>query len=285
MKPSKKVFLVWAVAAVTLVSFGATGAWAGANEATDLASIYAHVPAATFTTVFYMSNTTDATINVNVKCYNDGAIRVGPVPGTNVNLAAFDVDIHDAVSLGLTADINFTGLGWCYFTTNSGSADIAITVVMGLQGGSPVPGGLPNLLASNSSAGIGASSAQAQVTDDDANAPMWLGQNWASFLFIVGPRATSSGNLTVNVYNNVATLVGTQTVSLAGRDMDLFTLPNFVNPAAVHGNVDVTRETVNANGGYMGWMYIINKVSLEGILYDLPQDVDDVHSLGPADRP
>jgi len=270
-----------------VIGLAITPAGAGPNESTDLVAMYAHLPASIpgatgpFSTVFYLANGTLATTSVNVRCYNDVLQRVGPAGGVIFTLTAFDIDVATPSNLGLTVDPNFTGLGFCYFARTSGD-DFAVTFAMGIQGNNPPAFALHPLFASNASAAIGASTAQAMVSSDDSNVPLWLGDpNWTTFLILANPTAAAVGNVRMDVYNLGGVLLGEQTRSLEPRDVELYTLSAF---AGTHGMADITKVS-GAQRGYMGWVYAVNRVSFEGILYDLALDKDDVTPLVPADRP
>lgn len=291
MKRSRQGLLASAasIVAVLLCILTVSPAGAGPNETTDLVAMYAHIPVTVpgatgpFSTAFYVANGTSPTaITVNVKCFNDIRQRVGPAAGTNVSIPAFDIDVVTPVSLGLTTDPNFTGLGFCYFARTAGD-DFAVTFAMGIQGTNP--GGNPSLhplFSSTASLAIGASTAQAIVSEDDANAPLWLGGNWTTFLVLVGPTATTIGNVRTDIYNISASLLGSQTRSIEARDLELYTLSSF---GGSHGMADITRLVASLSKGYMGWVYAFNGVSFEGLLYDLALDKDDVSALTAADRP
>jgi hypothetical protein len=276
------------VLAVLLCVLAVTPAVAGPNETTDLVAMYAHIPfaagAATgpFSTVFYMANGTATIINVNVKCYNDVIQRVGPAAGVTFNLAAFDIDVATPVNLQLTSAPNFTGLGFCYFARTSGD-DFAVTFAMGIQGNNPGLFALHPLFSSNASMALGASTAQAMVSADDSNVPLWLGgASWSTFLVLVGPTASSVGNVRTDIYNTGGSLLGTQTRNIAGRDVEFYVLSAV---GGSHGMADITRTSAGATRGYMGWVYSVNSANFEGILYDLALDKDDVSPLVAADRP
>jgi hypothetical protein len=274
---------------VVLASIVATTpAGAGPNETTDLVAMYAHIPFATggatgpFSTVFYIANGTSIVMSVNVKCFNDVVQRVGPPAGVTFNLVAFDVAVVTPANLLITGDPDFTGLGFCYFARTAGD-DFAVTFAMGVQGNNPGLIALHPLFASNNSRAIGASTAQAMVSADDANVPLWIGgTNWTTFLVLVGPTPAAVGNVRTDIYNTGGTLLGSQTRNIAGRDVEFYVLSA---AGGSHGMADITRTTAGATRGYMGWVYSVNQVSFEGILYDLALDKDDVSALAAGDRP
>jgi hypothetical protein len=273
------------IAALVLV-LSVSPAVAGPDENPDLAGVYLHLPLALsgatgpLTTVFYISNTTSNSLTVNVKCWNDLVQRVGAAAGTNVSLGAFDIDVKTPSSLGLTSDPHFTGFGHCYFTSNSSSGDFAVAIAIGVQGSAAGSGGVEALFSSNASLMIGTSTAQANVSDDDANVPMWLGSNWLTVLFLIDPTPTNFGDANVDIYNVGGALQTSLSLNLQSRDMETFMLTG----AAAHGNADVGRSSGTARG-YVGWVYALNKTSFEAFLYDLPLDNDDVSPLTSADRP
>jgi hypothetical protein len=278
------------VGAVALLASGlaTTPAAAGPNETTDLVAMYAHILVSTggatgpFSTVFYMANGTSSNVDVNVKCYNDILQRVGPAAGVTFTLSPFDTDVATPAILQLTTDPNFTGLGFCYFARTAGD-DFAVTFAMGIQGSNPPIFALHPLFSSNASLAIGASTAQAMVSSDDSNVPLWLGApNWETFLILVGATANTVGNVRTDIYNTGGALLGSQTRSLEARDVELYTLSA---AGGNHGMADITRATAGAARGYMGWVYGVNLVTYEGILYDLALDKDDATALAPADRP
>lgn len=287
--PCRRMFVsAVSVIAVLISTLAVTPAGAGPNETTDLVAMYAHIPFAVgsatgpFSTVFYMANGTAGTMTVNVRCYNDVIERVGPALGVSFNLAPFDLTVVTPANLLITGDPDFTGLGFCYFARTVGD-DFAVTFAMGVQGNNPALFALHPLFASNNSLAIGASTAQAMVTADDANVPLWIGgANWTTFLVLVGPTPAAVGNVRTDIYNTGGTLLGSQTRNIAGRDVELYTLSA---EGGSHGMADITRTSAGATRGYMGWVYSVNQVSFEGLLYDLALDKDDVSALAAGDRP
>jgi hypothetical protein len=291
MKVSRRTLLgVASIIAAFIGVIGVGSAAGGPNMSTDLAGMYVHIvtgPIAgatgPFSTVFFLSNTTANAINVNVKCYNDAAQRVGPAAGTNVNLVAHDVDQVNPVSLGLTTDPSFTGQGWCYFAeTTAGINDFAVTIVMGVQGtgGSGTGSAATHpILTSNASLAIGTSTAQAIVSNDDTNVPIWLGSNWRTWLILLNPTSSSIGTVQVDVYNASANLLGTPNTTLGGRDMDVIQLSNFGDRGSARLNKSPDTR------GYMGWVFGVNDTSLEAIFYEVPVDKDDDSVLVAGDRP
>lgn len=275
---------------------------AGPDESTDLAAPYLHIPVAIpgatgpFSTVFYVSSTTAvANTIVNVKCFNDQFQRVGPAAGTNVMLTAFDVNAVTPVSLGLTLDPLFNGLGWCYFARIVGDDDVAVAFAWGIQGTNPgTPPALHPLFGSNASRAISTGTAQAAVSDQDANVPFWVGgPSWQTFIVLVNPTPTSYGPLFVDVFGTSGELLGTTSGdTLSSRDLDVYNLAGF---GGTQGNADVRSGIPecanfgsNCSRGFMGWVFGLNFVSLEAFTYNLPLDKDDVFFAGlldPTDRP
>jgi len=278
---------VGSVVAVLLVLLGATPAAAGPDVSTDVAAIYAHVPFAAggatgpFTTVYVVSNATSATANVNVKCFNSATARVGPAAGTDIVLGAFSSQSVTPVSLGLTTAVGFDGLGFCYFARTLG-INFAVTFAMGIQGNNPPGFTVHPLGASNASLAIGTGNAQADVTQNRATAPVWLGSNWITFLFVVCPTAAGFGPMRVDVFDTAGKLLGSPTAVLSGRGVAVFSLSAF---GGQQGTATVNRLE-NIARGYQGWVYGFNLNSFQAFLYDLPLDRDDVGApLDVVDRP
>jgi hypothetical protein len=280
------------VVAVLVSTLAVTPSAAGPNDTTDLAGMYSHIvtgPIAgatgPFSTVYFLSNATSASINVVVKCYNDVTQRVGPPAGTTVNLQAFDVDAVTPVTLGLTTDPLFTGQGWCYFAeTSPGVNDFSVAIGMGVQGvagGGSVTGATHPIFTSNASLAIGMSTAQASVSNDDGNVPIWHGSNWRTFMILLNPTTANVGTVNVDVYGASGNLLGTANTALSARDMDVVVLSNF----GARGNADLGQPILSATRGYMGWIFGVNDTSLEAFFYDIPLDKDDVSVLAALDRP
>jgi len=208
---------------------------------------------------------------VNVKCFNDSFARVGPAAGINIALSAIEMTVRDPVSLGLTVDPAFTGLGWCYFATSSGD-DVAVTFLMGASVGG-------NLITTNNSRALMADTAQGRVTDDDANIPYWTQEgSWSTFILALNPTATGR-TFAMDVYSPVGTLLGTWLgdAGLSARDIDVTSIVDAVPAAATHfGMADI-----NISGrGFVGWVVGFNAVSQQAFLYSIPLDKDDTERLG-----
>jgi hypothetical protein len=275
----KAVLFFIAVILFTLIAVPMV--WAGPNEARELVAPYGHFPAAVgsatgpFTTHYLVSSTTATGATVNMKCYNDGALRVGPAGGLNIILGAFDMDAFwlSTVS-GVTTDPNFTGYGWCYFAVTSGD-DVAVTFIAGLSVGN-------NLITTNNSLLLMADTAQSYVTTNDANIPYWTKEgSWNTYLLPINPTTTSR-TITMNVYNPSGVLLGTWTGTgpFAGRDLDFISIPDAVG-ATGYGNADIS---VNGRG-FVGWVAGVNYTSFQGYIYPVPLDKDDVSILSSGDRP
>jgi hypothetical protein len=259
--------------------------WANTNEAPDLVAPYVHVPFGVgpapgpFTTHYLVSNTTGFTNSVNVKCFNDGGGRVGPAAGITIALSAFEMEVRDPVSLGLTGDLSFTGVGWCYFASDAGGGndDVAVTFLMGASVGG-------NLITTNDSRGLMADTAQGQVTIDDANIPYWTQEgSWGTFIFALNPTATSR-TVTMDVYNPAGALLGTWPGDgpFAARDLDFTQVVDAV-PAAAGG---FGMADIEVSGrGFVGWVIGFNGVSTQAFIYPIALDKDDTSALVPADRP
>jgi hypothetical protein len=287
MRTSRRCLFAIVVAVfVTLVDGHAVmRAAAGPNETTDLVAMYAHIAVGVggatgpFTTVFYLSNGLPETVVVNVKCFNEIGQRVGPGAGDNVILIAFESEVRTPVTLGLTTDPNFTGLGFCYFAGNG--EDFAVTFALGIQG-DDAAGPVHPLLASRASLAIGASPAQAMVSNDDALAPLWLAGDWATFMIIVVPTGIIQEGFTVDTYTRTGGFVASDTRTLVARSVALYNVSANVGVER-HGMVNISKSVLAR--GYMGWVYAVNGVSFQALLYDIAMDKDDVSALGAADRP
>jgi hypothetical protein len=278
------------VAVLLCLLGGVTPVAAGPDETTDLAAMYIHLPigipgvaTGPYSTVFYVSNTTSASTTVVIKCYNSTFDRVGPAGGTIVSLGAFDVDIFNPVSLGLTTSPFFDGVGWCYFARTVGD-DFAVAFALGIQGTNPAgPPLFHPIFTSNATVAIATGTGQASISDEDGNAPLWVGgSNWATFLIAVNPTTTTFGTLVVNVYGTGGNFLGTASDTLSPRDLDVYTLSGF---GGTDGTADVGRAASPFVRGYMGWVLGLNLVSLESFLYNLPLDKDDVATAGPLGGP
>lgn len=266
-------------------------AWANGNEAQDLVAPYGHFPMAIgpasgpFTTHYLISETTGSGGTVNVKCFNDQIQRVGPAAGTTVTLAPFEMEAWDPVSLGLTADLNYTGFGFCYFAQTSLSGDdFAVSFLAGVSEGR-------NLITTNNSVAIMSDTAQHHASIQDANIPYWTQEgSWTTYVLLVDPTATGR-NLDMNIYNSAGTLVGTWSApgspGLAPRDLDMTTIVDAAPGTAGHfGHADINPSgAIVAGAGYMGWVAGLNFTSLQAFMYPIPLDKDDIFDLTSGDRP
>jgi len=216
---------------------------------------------------------------VNVKCFTDGAVRVGPAAGVDITLSDFEMEVRDPVSLGLTGDPGFTGVGWCYFASAAGGGDddVAVTFLMGASVGG-------NLITNSNARGLMADTAQGRVTDDDANVAYWTDEaDWDTFVFALNPTAVFR-TVAMDVYSPAGTLLGTWLGDgpLGARDLDITSVAGAV-PAAAGGfgmaDIDVSGR------GFVGWVIGFNGVSTQALLYPVALDKDDTSALVPADRP
>ncbi len=271
-----------------LLLLSAPSAWANNNQGSDLVAPYGHFAYAgggapgPWSTVYLISEVKGVARTVIVKCYNDGAVRVGPAAGTTVSLSAFDMDFFTPESLGITTDPAFTGFGWCYFAVGAGDTvfdHAAVSVGTGIRG----IAGNTTLFGSDNSHGMAMDTAQHMVTTNSGVIPFWTKQgSWNSYILALNPTTTSR-SLTVNVYNDSGGLQGTWTgiVGLGARDLDFASLPDAVGATALFGNADVSVS----GRGFVGWMAGFNPVSNETFLYAVPLSRNWTSELVAADRP
>ncbi len=276
--------------ALAVVLLPLSPAWASGNEATDLVAPYGHFDMAAgtasgpLTTHYLISNTTSSVSPVKIKCYNDQIERVGPAAGTTITLNAFEMEVWSPISLGLTSDAEYTGLGFCYFASTAVFADdIAVSFLVGISEGN-------NLITTNDAVAITADTAQSNVSDDDANIPYWTEEgSWDTYVLLVSPKATGA-DLDMDVYNTAGTLMGTWSApgfpGLAPRDLDMASLSGEIPATAGgYGHADLDASSAPAGFGYMGWVIGLNNTSLQAFMYPIPLDTDDTTSLTDSDRP
>jgi hypothetical protein len=238
------------------------------------------------TTHYLVSNTTPFVSPVNIKCYNDQIQRVGPAAGTTITLNGFEMEVWSPISLGLTPDVNYTGLGFCYFASIDSATtgdDIAVTFLVGISEGN-------NLITTNDAVAITADTAQSNVSVDDANIPYWTEEgSWDTYALLVSPKATGS-DLDMDVYTTAGTLMGTWSApgspGLAPRDLDMASLSGEIpSTAGGYGHADLDASTAPPGFGYMGWVIGLNNTSLQAFMYPIPLDTDDTTPLTSGDRP
>ncbi|MCZ7625623.1 MAG: hypothetical protein C3F12_05575 [Candidatus Methylomirabilota bacterium] len=274
-------------------------AWANGNEATDLVAPYGHFDMAAgtapgpLTTHYLISNTADflgigGSVTVNVKCFNDGIQRVGPAAGTDITVGAFEMAVHSPLSLGLTSDLDYTGLGFCYFAATGG--DIAVSFLVGVSDGN-------NLITSNNAVAIMSDTAQSQVIESpggfpipdvsDANIPYWTEEGrWQTFVLALNPTATDT-NLDMDVYRSDGFLLGSwlgilNPPGLDPRDLDFTRIADAVPGAAgLFGHADIH----SADRGFMGWIVGMNFNTFQAFMYQIPLQGGDVSPLAAGDRP
>jgi hypothetical protein len=211
---------------------------------------------------------------VNVKCYNDSSVRVGPAAGSTISTPAYDWDFITPEGLGLTTAPAFTGFGWCYFATSNNS--IAIGVATGMRG----IAGNTTLFGSDNSRAIAMDAAQGMVSDQYSNLPFWTKQaSWKTYLLPVNPTTTSR-TLTVNVYDDAAVLRGTSVAALSARDMNLLEISSLGGTATFGG-----AEVLISGRGFVGWVAGFNSASMELFFYGLPLFFASTSQLGVGDRP
>lgn len=273
-----------AVVGIGLIGVGLLGitplALANSNENEDVAAPYLHfaapLGAATgpYTTHFLVSSMeTASTVNVNVKCYNDSSQRVGPAAGTTIPVAFHGLGVIWLTSLpGVTTDPLFTGIGWCYFTSNT-SYDIAVSFLMGISVGN-------SLIATNNSVGIVADTAQGMVSNSDANIPYWTNEgSWVTLLLALNPTATAR-TMVMSVYNAAASLLSSGAIVgfTAARDMGVALISASSGTFGV-ADIDITGR------GFAGWILGFNVASYESFMYQVPLDSTDTSRLISTDRP
>ncbi|GEM_PF-3594107 len=275
--------------ALAAVLFSGSPVWANFNEASDLVAPYGYLAMSAgsapgpLTTHYLISSTTSVGATVNVKCYNDQIQRVGPAAGTTVTLGSFAMEPWDPVSLGLTGDLLFTGLGFCYFADTGVGDDFAVSFLVGISDGN-------NLITTNNAVAITADTAQSNVSGDDANIPYWTEEgSWDTYALIVSPKATGS-DLDMKVYDAAGTLLGTWaapgTPGLAPRDLDMASIVGEVPGAAGGwGHADLDADSAPVGFGYMGWIIGLNNTSLQAFMHPIPLDKNDTTALGSGDRP
>ncbi|MBI2883499.1 MAG: hypothetical protein HYY11_06290 [Candidatus Methylomirabilis oxyfera] len=275
-------------------------AWANGNESQDLVAPYGHFDmvagsaSGPLTTHYLISNTDSGSFisppgsaTVNVKCFNDTIQRVGPPAGTNIVLAPFAMAVHSPVSLGLTSDGAFTGLGFCYFAVTAGG-DIAVSFLVGVSEGG-------NLITTNNSVAIMSDTAQSHVTESpdffdasDANIPYWTEEgSWQTFVLALDPTAAGT-NMAMDFYTSGGFLLGTWNgppggiPDLAPRDLDFTRVADAVPAAAGgFGHADIT----SPDRGFMGWIVGLNFTSFQAFMYPIPLRDNDISQLAAGDRP
>lgn len=273
-----------AVVAVGLIGLGLLGitplALANSNESSDVVAPYLHIAAATatatgpYTTHLLVSSRESASpVNVTVKCYNDSSQRVGPAAGTTFPVAFHGMVVVSPISLGLTTDGLFTGIGWCYFHSNS-TFDIAVGFLMGVSEGN-------NLITTNNSVGIVADTAQSTVSTNDANIPYWTNEgSWVTYLLALNPTATAR-TMTVGVYNAAAGLLSSGAIVGFSAARDLAVVP--ISTSTTFGSADI--DITGTGRGFAGWVLGFNFASYESFMYQVPQDNDDISDIVSTDRP
>ena len=277
MKGKRVLFFILFIllALVTVVPCG----WANEDRAKDLVAPYAYftvsVPPATgpFTTHYLINNPQSWGITVNVKCYNDYFMRVGPVAGTTVTPGAHSIAYTDPVTLGLTTDPSFDGYGWCYFAS---SDYFAVGFVTGISVGG-------NLITTNNSRAIMSGTAQHMVTTQLASVPYWTKEgSWDTYIIALNPTTTAQ-TLTVSAYNSAGVLLGTWVTALSARDMDWGTIAALVGVPAYTswGNADISIS----GRGFVGWVLGLNFTSYQAFIVPIPLSVSWVSELGAGDRP
>jgi hypothetical protein len=289
------------VLALTAVLLPLSSAWANGNESRDLVAPYGHFNMAAgsasgpLTTHYLISNTDNgsiitppATATVNVKCFNDTINRVGPAAGTTITLSPFEMEVWSPVSLGITNDPAYTGLGFCYFAVTSGG-DIAVSFLVGVSEGN-------NLITTNNSVAIMSDTAQGQVLENgvlltpstDANIPYWTEEgSWQTFVLALNPTATGT-DMDMSFFRPNGVLLGTWNGSpggfpdLAPRDLDFTRIADALpGTAGLFGHADIATP----DRGFMGWIVGINFNSFQAFMYPIPLDKDDTSQLVAGDRP
>lgn len=292
------------------VLIGPSPAVAGSDLATDVVAPYLHLPTSIppalgpLSTVFLIRSPKAAPVDVRVQCFNNASQFVGPASqGGFLNIATFQTFTMTPdspfPSFDLTRSPSFTGIGWCYFSSND---KFSVEVAWGLFPGPPGTvafNGLPDfthlrMFSSNNSVGVGIAVGQATVAGAGpeivpipgvGNVPLWVGGNWIDVLVLVNPTA-SNGQVTVDVFDcqgcSPMPAPTPVKVPLLARGMGLVFLSNFVGPFPNGGNA-----TINSGGTccFTGWHWAINVTTHQAIFREITLDRDTTRFLTPADRP
>jgi len=301
-------WLVSCVVGLALVHAEPGRAVAGPDQWTDVVAPYIHLAAAAspaagpLSTVFLIRSTKGQPIQVRVQCFNDAAQFIGPSPQpVTVAPVAHQTLMAtvDAPPLNLTSHPAFTGLGWCYFSSED---RFAVDVAWGIYGGPPgTPGfnGAPDatsgrMFSSSASVGVAIAGGQTTVAEGGTlpagpavpgigNVPLYLRGNWFDALVLVNPTA-SSAEITIDVRNcadcNPAPPPTTLVVPLPPRGMGTVILSDL--PGGGDGTATVSTGTTCC---FLGWHWAINPTTRQAIFRELTLDRNATRSLGPADRP
>jgi hypothetical protein len=287
------------------VGIGPTPATAGPDLWTEVVAPYVHLPVAIapatgpLSTIFLIRSPKAALVPVQVQCFNNFSQFVGPSPQPAfVDLAPLQTFMLTPDDL--TSNPNFTGVGWCYFS----SADkFSVDVAWGLYGGPRGTtgfDGLPDftdmrMFSLNSSVGVAVAVGQATVAGGGqaitgapipgvGNVPLWVGGNWVDVLVLVNPTA-SSGSVSVDVFNcagcSPMPAPTTVPVPLPARGMGLVFLSNFAG-AFPNGNATISS---GATCCFVGWHWAINPTTRQAMFREVSLDRGTTRFLLPADRP
>lgn len=213
---------------------------------------------------------------VNAKCFNDAFQRVGAAAGVNIELNPFQQASHTPATLGITTDLLFTGLGWCYFD-NGGSSQISVAISFGLSGGNP-----GDLLSSATSSFVASATALGYMSVEDGSVPHWTSESgWRFFLLIVNPT-TINGTLRLRLYNTAGVQQGADLVrALNARDFDVIALPGAfgLTTPPTSGAVDL----LTSDTSFTGWVLAFNLATSQALLYNLPLiDIETVTINSPV---
>jgi hypothetical protein len=203
-------------------------------------------------TTNHMFTATEAPVTINVKCFNNGAQRVGPPAGVNVQLSATgQVAFQTPATLGVLTDPLFTlsGIGWCWATNTSNDEEYNVQTVLGLTT-NLTPNGI---LTSSASTFVAANTGLSETSSEHGGIPYFTTTgDVRTFAILVNPLTTDR-TLSFQLYDTAGIPQGPPVVRLlSARDIEVLSVPDMFGLASPPTSGSVTMV---ANGdGYLGWI-------------------------------
>jgi hypothetical protein len=272
----KKAAIVCALF-MEFVAFGPTSAAAATWNQQVL--LLLHIPlgggifigGGSFITSNFVFTSTVGPNAINVKCFSDRGIRIGPPAGVNIAFSADgQVVQHTPTTLGVASDPLFSsGIGFCWANSPAPGADFAVQATYGVttdltQGG---------ILNSSGSSFIGATLGSPETSSLHGGVPFWTTVGGAQpFLVIVNPLKIARP-LSVRLFDVNGVAQGSELVPiLSARTMVVLTIPSAFSLTSppTSGSIRVFNGAMAQ--GFLGWYVqvypsgraIINPIGLTG---------------------
>jgi len=268
-----------------LVAVGPAPASAG-NMWFQQALFLAHIPlgGGQFFTTNYVFAANEGAASINVKCFNDGFQRIGPLAGVNIALSATgQLANHTPTTLGVASDPLFSsGVGWCWASIIQSGLDFNTQITVGVTT-DLTPNGILN---SASSTFIGASTGLGESSANISGVPFFTTSGGAQAFLVLVNALTTTRTLTLTLFDANGIPQGPPLVrSLNGRALLALSVPSAfgVPTPPTSGSIKITMNAPNGQG-YLGYFLQVYPNG-RNIFTALGLDGDDTAQLPWAGAP